>query len=232
MPNVRLVGSDGEPRSRFLAGEPFGLEIELSGAAEASSLHLELRDGSGLLVAEEILDPRALGGNGADGLSLRFDVARRRSSSAGSTSASRSSATTGGSWTGSRAAFPCSSTPTARGAGSSASKERGGTTRRMQADELQDLPGLAHPDGARARLQFKHMTVREAQLPFEIVGKIPESLSLDEVEICCDVDHHVVNAAHTHPDVVAALAGTHWFEVQEWSSSGPGADSGAAPHAA
>jgi lipopolysaccharide transport system ATP-binding protein len=72
--NVRLVGSDGEPRSRFLAGEPFGLEIELSGAAEASSLHLELRDGSGLLVAEEILDPRVLG-NGADGLSLRFDVA-------------------------------------------------------------------------------------------------------------------------------------------------------------
>jgi hypothetical protein len=81
-------------------------------------------------------------------------------------------------------------------------------------------------------LQFKHMTVREAQLPFEIVGNIPESLSLDDVEICCDVDHHVVNAAHTHPDVVAALAGTHWFEVQEWSSSGPGADSGAAPHAA
>ena len=81
-------------------------------------------------------------------------------------------------------------------------------------------------------LQFKHMTVREAQLPFEIVGQIPEGLSLEEVEICCDVDHHVVNAAHTHPDVVAALTGTHWFEVQEWSSSGPGAGSGLAPHAA
>ena len=81
-------------------------------------------------------------------------------------------------------------------------------------------------------LQFKHMTVREAQLPFEIVGKIPETLSLDEVEICCDVDRHVVNAAHTHPDVVAALEGTFWYEVQEWSSSGPGTDSGAAPHAA
>ncbi len=72
--SVRLVGPDGEPRSRFLAGEPFGLEIQLSGASGASSLHLELRDGSGLLVAEEVLDPRALGGNGADGLSFRFDV--------------------------------------------------------------------------------------------------------------------------------------------------------------
>jgi hypothetical protein len=81
-------------------------------------------------------------------------------------------------------------------------------------------------------LQFKHMTVHEAQLPFEVVAKIPETVSLDEVEICCDLDHHVVNAAHTHADVVTALEGTHWYEVQEWSSSGPGANSGAAPHAA
>jgi hypothetical protein len=92
-------------------------------------------------------------------------------------------------------------------------------------------------------LQFKHMTVRDAHLPFEIVAQIPGSLSLDVVEICCDLDHHVVNAAHTHPDVVAALAGTHWFEVNEWATTGPGgADRGArgadegspdtAPHAA
>jgi hypothetical protein len=84
-------------------------------------------------------------------------------------------------------------------------------------------------------LQFKHMTVRDAHLPFEVVGKVPGGISLDEIEICCDVEHHVVNAAHTHPDVVAALAGTHWFEVNEWSTTGPGADhgsSGAAPHAA
>ena len=36
-------------------------------------------------------------------------------------------------------------------------------------------------------------------------------------------------------DVVAALEGTHWFEVNEWATTGPGADagsSGAAPHAA
>ena len=84
-------------------------------------------------------------------------------------------------------------------------------------------------------LQFKHMTVHEAQLPFEVVAKIPSGLSLDVVELCCDLEHHVVNASHTHPDVVAALEGTHWFEVQEWSTTGPGADAGsggATPHAA
>ena len=72
-------------------------------------------------------------------------------------------------------------------------------------------------------LQFKHMTVREAQLPFEVVGSIPGELSLDEVEICCDVEHHVVNASHTHADVVASLEGTHWFEVRDYAGRGPGA---------
>ncbi len=73
---ARLVAADGEPRSRFLAGEPFGLEVTLDGSVEAPSLHLEVRDGSGLLVAEEIVDTRSLGWNGSgDGLSLRLDVA-------------------------------------------------------------------------------------------------------------------------------------------------------------
>jgi ABC-type polysaccharide/polyol phosphate transport system ATPase subunit len=72
---ARLVAADGEPRDRFLAGEPFGLEITLTGSVEAPSLHLELRDGSGLLVAEDIVDTRPLGWNGAgDGFSLRLDV--------------------------------------------------------------------------------------------------------------------------------------------------------------
>jgi hypothetical protein len=79
-------------------------------------------------------------------------------------------------------------------------------------------------------LQFKHLTVREAQLPFEVVGRLATELSLDELEICCDLEHHVVNPAHTHPAVVAALEGTHWFDVGEWATSGPGA--GSAPHAA
>ena len=82
-------------------------------------------------------------------------------------------------------------------------------------------------------LQFKHMTVREAQLPFEVVSRIPADRSLDEMEICCDVEHHVVYAAHSDPAVVDALEGTHWFEVHEWSTSGPGAGAnGTTSHAA
>jgi homopolymeric O-antigen transport system ATP-binding protein len=72
---ARLVAADGETRDRFLAGEPFGLELTVTGSVEAPSLHLELRDGSGLLVAEELVDTGSLGwdrGNG--GLELRLDV--------------------------------------------------------------------------------------------------------------------------------------------------------------
>jgi hypothetical protein len=73
-------------------------------------------------------------------------------------------------------------------------------------------------------LQFKHTTVPHAQLPFEVVTKL-RAVSLDEVEICCDGEHHVYNAAHTNPELAAALVGTHWFEVHEWATTGPGASS-------
>jgi hypothetical protein len=76
-------------------------------------------------------------------------------------------------------------------------------------------------------LQFKHMPVRQAQLPFEVVARVPE-VPLDEAEICCDLEHHVYYGAHTHPAVAAALEGTHWFEVNEWATSGPGTSSNAA----
>jgi hypothetical protein len=87
-----------------------------------------------------------------------------------------------------------------------------------------DLMELA-PD-----LQFKHMSVAEAQLPFDVLSEISH-VSLGEVEMCCDLDHHVFYGAHTDAQVAAALIGTHWFEVHEWATSGPGA-SGASSHAA
>lgn len=70
---VRLVAADGTQRERFLAGEPLGLEVALGGSAAAPRLHLEVRDGSGLLVAEELVETSALGWDG-DGLELRLDV--------------------------------------------------------------------------------------------------------------------------------------------------------------
>ncbi len=71
-------------------------------------------------------------------------------------------------------------------------------------------------------LQFKHYTVAEAKLPAEALVTLPQ-ISLDEVAICCDLDHHVFHAGHTDPHVADALRQTHWFEVGEWATSGPGA---------
>jgi len=73
---ARLVAADGTPRERFLAGEPLGLDVGLSGSVAAPRLHLEVRDGSGLLIAEDHVETSALGWDGRDGsLSLRLDVA-------------------------------------------------------------------------------------------------------------------------------------------------------------
>jgi hypothetical protein len=71
-------------------------------------------------------------------------------------------------------------------------------------------------------LQFKHYTVAEAHLPAEALMSLPD-VPLGAVAICCDLEHHVYYAAHTEPKVAAALADTHWFELDEWVSSGPGA---------
>jgi hypothetical protein len=70
-------------------------------------------------------------------------------------------------------------------------------------------------------LQFKHYTVAETRLPGEVLMKVPD-VPLSEVAICCDLDHHVFYAAHTDPQVAEALRGTHWFEVREWATRGPG----------
>ena len=72
---ARLVTADGESRDRFLAGEPFGLDVALTGSVEAPSLHLEVRDSSGLLVAEDLVETARLGWDPAsNGLGLRLDV--------------------------------------------------------------------------------------------------------------------------------------------------------------
>ena len=71
-------------------------------------------------------------------------------------------------------------------------------------------------------LQFKHYTVAEAHLPADALVHVP-AISLDSVEICCDLEHNVFNPSHTDPDVAAALRATHWFDLDEWSTTGPGA---------
>jgi hypothetical protein len=70
-------------------------------------------------------------------------------------------------------------------------------------------------------LQFKHYTVAEAKLPGEALMSIPD-VKLEAVAICCDLERHVFYAEHTDPEVAEALRATHWYELAEWTSSGPG----------
>jgi hypothetical protein len=71
-------------------------------------------------------------------------------------------------------------------------------------------------------LQFKHYTVGEAKLPAEALMLVKD-MTMSALAICCDLDHHVFYAKHTEPGVAEALRATHWYELQEWASSGPGA---------
>jgi hypothetical protein len=68
-------------------------------------------------------------------------------------------------------------------------------------------------------LHFRHYTVGEAHLPVEAFVQL-DGISSDEVAICCDLDAHVFNPAHTDRHVVEALRGTHWIDVREISPAG------------
>jgi hypothetical protein len=70
-------------------------------------------------------------------------------------------------------------------------------------------------------LQFKHHTVADARLPGEALVNAPD-VSLSDV-ICCDLERHVFYAEHTEPSIAEALRATHWFELREWVTRGPGA---------
>jgi len=70
-------------------------------------------------------------------------------------------------------------------------------------------------------LQFKHYTVREAQLPADALVGI-DGIDLDAVSICCDLASHVFFVEHTDPKVVEALKRSHWFDLREWVEHAPG----------
>jgi hypothetical protein len=75
--SARLVGSEGEERQQFLAGEPFSLRlrIEAENGIAPPQLQLELRDEGGLLVASDVLDTASVGWT-AGARELRYDVER------------------------------------------------------------------------------------------------------------------------------------------------------------
>ena len=49
-----------------------------------------------------------------------------------------------------------------------------------------------------------------------------QDVSLNDISVCCDLERHVFYAAHTEPSVANALRQTHWYDLAEWSTSGPG----------
>jgi hypothetical protein len=71
-------------------------------------------------------------------------------------------------------------------------------------------------------LQFKHYTVAEAHLPAEALVHLVD-MTLSAVAICCDLESHVFYAPHTEAKVAEALRQTHWFDLDEWATTGPGA---------
>ena len=76
---ARLLDASGTERLQFLAGEPLRLEVDLHAhtPVEPPRLHLELRDATGLLVAEEAVDTATLGWPDGDGaLTVELDIER------------------------------------------------------------------------------------------------------------------------------------------------------------
>ena len=75
---ARLLDSGGGEREQFLAGEPLRLEVDLCAhsSIEPPRLHLELRDTTGLLVAEDAVETATIGwpdGPGATVVTLDID---------------------------------------------------------------------------------------------------------------------------------------------------------------
>jgi ABC-type polysaccharide/polyol phosphate transport system ATPase subunit len=76
---ARLLDENGGERRQFLAGEPLRLDVDLRAHAALAPprLQLQLRDSTGLLVAEEAVDTAAIGWpNGPGSVTARLDVER------------------------------------------------------------------------------------------------------------------------------------------------------------
>ena len=215
--DARLVGAEGEERRQFLAGEPFSLRlrIEAENGIAPPRLQLELRDEAGLLVASDVLDTgRARLGRRQRGRCATTST--RLPLSDGRFHLRLGLADADGErllhWLDD--ALASSSTRPARSAASSgwkgAGRRRRTCERAMSSRTCPDWPILMEiaPD-----LQFMHYTVAEAQLPVDVLTTIAH-VSLGDVAICCDLEHHVFYAEHTDPQVAEALRATHWYEVQ------------------
>ncbi len=77
--SARLLDAAGLDAQQLLAGDPFRLEIELAARAPIAPprLHLELRDSTGLLIAEDTVDTATIGWPDGEGnATVTLDVER------------------------------------------------------------------------------------------------------------------------------------------------------------
>lgn len=81
----------------------------------------------------------------------------------------------------------------------------------MSSRSCPDWPALME---IAPELQFRHVTVAEAQLPVEAFVRL-EGFPADEVAVCAALEAHVYNPEHTDARIVEALRGTHWIDVRE-----------------
>ena len=86
----------------------------------------------------------------------------------------------------------------------------------MTARSCDDWPNLME---RAPELQFKHYRASEVGLPTASLIRLPD-LALADVDVCCDLDHHVFNADHTDQQIAASLADTEWQELQAWTTRG------------
>ena len=188
-----------------------------------AALQLELRDDSGLLVASDVAETAALGWNGSGRLEATLTCPRCRSRSAASTCGSGSPM------------LPVSASPLARrGAGVRRLPRRRGaglvrlggawrcrTRTRGRAMSYKTCPDWPELMEIAPELQFKHYHRCRRAAPVRGADEGLRRLARRGRDLL-RYRAHVFYAAHTDPQITAALAGTHWYEVREWASTGPG----------
>ena len=84
----------------------------------------------------------------------------------------------------------------------------------MTARSCDDWPHLME---IAPELQFKHYRASEVGLPTNALIQLAD-VALADVDVCCDLDHHVFNAEHTDAQIAGALDGTEWQELRAWTT--------------
>ena len=225
--------ADGEAREQFLAGEPLASRRR---ARRAPSLPPQPAPrAAGRLRARwsPRISSRRRASAGTGGRRSR-PAPRRRARRRSRSGASRlrlalDRRRTAACCTGSTTRSPFLVYPDERGARARAPRRNVASRARTgESDELQDVPRLARADGARSgsavqahdRCATRSCRSRCSRRSRSALARA-RSRSAATSSITCSTP------PTRDPEVVAALAGTHWFEVHEWATTGPGASTSA-----